>query len=70
MFNWHKPNVRSISWLEDDVGFVSTDANSNIAVWMLPRIQSNAAANAPIWTFNSNNVNFTSTVAFIALKEK
>lgn len=38
VFNWHKPNVRSISWLEDDIGFVSTDANSNIAVWMLPRI--------------------------------
>lgn len=62
--------MRSISWLEDDIGFVSTDANSNIAVWMLPRIQANAPPNVPLWTFNGNNVNFTSTVAFKMPRDK
>lgn len=38
VFTWHKANVRSISWLEDDIGFVSSAADNTIAVWLLPRI--------------------------------
>lgn len=42
IFSWHRANVRSISWLEDDIGFVSADADFTVAVWMLPRAQQNA----------------------------
>ena len=41
VFEFHKTNIRSISWLEDDIGFVSTAGDSTLAVWLLPRIGQN-----------------------------
>lgn len=64
VFTGHKANVRSISWLKDDIGFVSTAADNTIAVWLMPRIQSNGPKNVPLWTYRCNMVNFTSTVAY------
>lgn len=46
--------MRSISWLEDDIGFVSTSADCTLAVWVLPRLSANATKpvkNVPMWTF-------------------
>ena len=52
VFSWHKANVRSINWLEDDVGFVTTAADNSIAVWHLPRLSSQSeTTTTPIWTF-------------------
>lgn len=70
VFTWHKANIRSINWLEDDLGFVSTAADNTIAVWMLPRIYANAPPNVPFWTFKQNNANFLSTVSFKHVPEK
>lgn len=33
VFNYHRANVKSIQWLEDDLGFVSTDNDFTIIVW-------------------------------------
>jgi len=51
IFTWHKGNIRSISWLEDDIGFVSSAADYTIAVWILPRIAANSKPPVPLWTF-------------------
>lgn len=65
VFTWHKANVRSISWLEDEVGFVSSDADCTIAVWMLPRQVQNAELPAPLWTYKTKSlVNINSVIAF------
>jgi hypothetical protein len=62
--------VRSISWLEDDVGFVSSDSDFTIKVWMLPRISAGGAKhNAPVWEKRINNVEFTSTIAIKQIRD-
>ena len=70
VFTWHKANVRSISWLEDDIGFVSSAADNTIAVWLMPRIQTNGQANVPLWTYRCNMVNFTSTIGYKLPRDK
>lgn len=70
VFTWHRANVRSISWLENDIGFVSTAADNTIAVWLMPRIQSSVAPNVPLWTYKCNQVNFTSTFAYKMPRDK
>ena len=56
IFSWHKNTVRSISWLENEIGFVSADQNFTIAVWLMPRVQSGAATNVPVWHYNCKQV--------------
>lgn len=57
VFTFHKAHVKSISWLEDDSGFVSTAADSSIAVWRLPRLMASVPGekhvNRPVWTYEA-----------------
>jgi len=70
IFSWHKNTVRSISWLENEIGFVSADQNFTIAVWLMPRVQSGAAPNVPVWHYNCKQVNFTSMFAYKLPRDK
>ena len=60
IFTFHKAHVKSISWLEDDSGFVSTATDSSIAVWRLPRLTASNPGekhvNRPIWTYEAELV--------------
>lgn len=62
--------MRSISWLDDDIGFVSTAADNTIAVWLLPRIGGPVKSNVPLWTYRQSMTNFLSTIAYKLPKDK
>ena len=51
-FKAHSGHIRSIAWLQDDSGFVSSALDSTIHMWSLNQTQ-------PIWSFTKANVDFT-----------
>jgi len=55
-FKAHSGMIRSITWLQDDSGFVSSALDSTIHMWRLnpKKDQSN-----PVWSFTYANVDFT-----------
>ena len=69
IFSFHKAFVKSITWTEDDSGFVSTSIDNIIAVWALPKIEGSSnkdlfpKKNEPIWTYRSGITHFLATVS-------
>ncbi len=64
-FGWHLSSVKSITWNEDDTGFVTAGIDNSIAVWQLPKLQGAAEniKNEPVWTFKKTLARFLSTIA-------
>jgi len=52
MFKNHKGKVKSISWFDDDLGFVSTALDQNIYIWSLKN------SNYPEYFFKNKGTNF------------
>lgn len=67
LFKSHMGHIRSIAWLDDDTGFVSSAGDSTINVWKL-----NPAENEvnPIWHYKLKNVDFTCVATFKPEGEK
>ena len=57
VFKGHNGPIRSISWLQDDTGFVSSALDSNIIMWTLnPKEE---AKTNKVWNFQMANFDFT-----------
>ena len=55
-FKAHSGPIRSISWLHDDTGFVSSALDSTIHMW---RLNPKEDQSNPDWSFTMANVDFT-----------
>jgi WD40 repeat protein len=72
IFKGHTNNPKSISWLEDDTGFVSCGMDSNILLWRLyqPKaVDENGVmidnnTRLPVWEFKVNNKTFNSVAIY------
>ena len=69
VFSWHKGNIRTITWLEDDSGFISTAGDNTLAVWLLPKT-GQSGPNVPLWTYNWKYTAFTASVGYKTEIEK
>lgn len=56
IFKAHQGHIRSIAWLEDDTGLVTSAWDATICMWKLKPAEGEAN---PMWQLNYNNVNFT-----------
>lgn len=78
IFQWHNANVRTITWLEDEIGFVSTGGDNRMALWLLPRATGPSSEQSvkqpkPLWTYPNKGKlgpEFTCTVAYKIEREK
>ena len=59
MFKKHHGIIRSISWLEDDTGFISSGWDASIYFWKLNNQE-------PLWVYKKKNVEFTCVTSFKA----
>lgn len=59
VFKAHLGLIRSIAWLEDDTGFISSGWDAAVYVWKL-----NQKENTPIWEYKMKSVNFTCVTTF------
>ena len=60
IFKNHIGPIRSIAWLQDDTGFVSSAWDSSVCMWALnPKDGKN-----PVWSKKMANVDFTCVKAY------
>ena len=63
MFKAHLGLIRSIAWLEDDTGFISSGWDASIYMW---KLNLDEGETNPIWDYKLKNVNFTCVQSFRA----
>ena len=61
IFKGHQGHIRSISWLEDDTGFVTSALDASIMVW---KLNPGEGQENPVWQYKLKNVDFTCVRAF------
>ena len=59
IFKAHSSLVSSISWFDDDTGFVSSGIDANIFVWHLKN-----EAHTPSWEYKMKSVTFSCVATF------
>lgn len=64
-FSYHTGNVKTMTWNEDDTGFLTTAKDNTIAVWQLPKMQSEQEDQEkikPVWIYKKPLMQITSAV--------
>ena len=61
VFKAHMGHVRSISWLDDDTGFVTSALDATINCW---KLNPEEKEDNPVWGYKLKNVDFTCVKAY------